>query len=123
MDLISSVLANPGIQCSTRDAYSKNKYFSKPYPEKISINFNSLFRPKDLILDRNDLELTVFKQYPKIKRLRDFIKVQEKCIFSRMTGSGSVIVAYYQSKRDCELAKVQFKRKFKNYWCNASKTI
>jgi 4-diphosphocytidyl-2-C-methyl-D-erythritol kinase len=44
-------------------------------------------------------------------------------LFVRMTGSGSVIVAYYQSKRDCELAKVQFKRKFKNYWCNASKTI
>ena len=40
-----------------------------------------------------------------------------------MTGSGSVIVAYYQKKQDCELAKVQFKRKFKNYWCITSKTI
>jgi len=40
-----------------------------------------------------------------------------------MTGSGSVIVAYYQKKQDCKLAKVRFKRKFKNYWCNISKTI
>ena len=48
---------------------------------------------------------------------------QKYPIFVRMTGSGSVIIAYYQLKRDCELAKVQFKRKFKNYWCNTSKTI
>ena len=40
-----------------------------------------------------------------------------------MTGSGSVLVAYYEKKQDCELAKVKFKRKFKNYWCNVSKTI
>jgi 4-diphosphocytidyl-2-C-methyl-D-erythritol kinase len=33
------------------------------------------------------------------------------------------IIAYYQKKQDCELAKVRFKRKFKNYWCNTSKTI
>ena len=44
-------------------------------------------------------------------------------LFVRMTGSGSVIIAYYQSKKDCEMAKVQFKRKYKNYWCNTSKTI
>ena len=46
-----------------------------------------------------------------------------KPLFVRMTGSGSVMVAYYQKKQDCELAKVRFKRKFKNYWCNTSKTI
>ena len=40
-----------------------------------------------------------------------------------MTGSGSVIVAYYLSKRDSEIAKVQFKRKFNKYWCITSKTI
>ena len=117
------VLANPGIQCSTRDAYSKNKYFSKPYPEKISINFNSLFRPKDLILDRNDLELTVFKQYPKIKRLRDFIKVQEKCIFSRMTGSGSTCVGYFHKLKNVKKAKKNIRKKFPNYWCEIAKTI
>ena len=40
-----------------------------------------------------------------------------------MTGSGSVLVAYFHSKKDCEMAKVQFKRKFRNYWCNTSKTL
>ena len=29
----------------------------------------------------------------------------------------------YQLKKDCEIAKVQFKRKFANYWCNVSKTL
>ena len=40
-----------------------------------------------------------------------------------MTGSGSALVAYYQSKKRCENAKKKFNKKYKNYWCIASKTI
>ena len=71
----------------------------------------------------NALEKIAFLKYPKLKRIKFFLENLQNPIFVRMTGSGSVIVAYYQSKRDCELAKVKFKRKFKNYWCNTSKTI
>jgi len=33
-----------------------------------------------------------------------------------MTGSGSTVIAFYRSVKDCNLAKVEFKRKFKNCW-------
>ena len=60
-----------------------------------------------------------FNSAPEISYLENL----NQPLFVRMTGSGSVLVAYYQRKQDCELAKVKFKRKFRNYWCNASKTI
>ena len=44
-------------------------------------------------------------------------------IFVRMTGSGSTLVAYFASKKVCENAKKNFYKKYKNYWCIASKTI
>jgi 4-diphosphocytidyl-2-C-methyl-D-erythritol kinase len=40
-----------------------------------------------------------------------------------MTGSGSSIVGYFNSKRACGNAYSQFKRKFTNHWCIISKTI
>ena len=58
-----------------------------------------------------------------LKVLKSFLENLNQPLFVRMTGSGSVLVAYYQKKQDCDLAKVQFKRKFKNYWCITSKTI
>ena len=82
-----------------------------------------MFGSKFLINQENALEKIAFLEYPKLKKIKSFLENLKTPLFVRMTGSGSVIVAYYQSKRDCELAKVQFKRKFKNYWCNASKTI
>ena len=68
-------------------------------------------------------EKIAFLKYPKLKELISYLESLEKPLFVIMTGSGSVLVAYYLKKQDCELAKVQFKRKFKNYWCNTSKTI
>ena len=54
-----------------------------------------------------------FLKYQNLKELRYFRKFK-KTSFCKMTGSGSVIITYYLSKNECELAKVQFKRKFKN---------
>ena len=81
------------------------------------MNLNSLLKYE------NDLEKVAFSKCPKLKILKSFLENLNKPLFVRMTGSGSVMVAYYQKKQDCELAKVRFKRKFKNYWCNTSKTI
>ena len=74
-------------------------------------------------LRENALEKIAFQKYPKLKRIKIFLENSKNSAFVRMTGSGSVIVAYYQSKKHCDLAKIQFKRKFRNYWCNTSKTI
>ena len=43
--------------------------------------------------------------------------------FVRMTGSGSAIIAYFNSDKSCDDAEKKVKKKFKNYWCKTSKTI
>ncbi len=114
------LLVRPNFGCSTKKIYSEVKRFSKPKfnnPKKNMMNLNSLLKYG------NDLEKVAFSKYPKLKILKSFLENLNKPLFVRMTGSGSVMVAYYQKKQDCELAKVRFKRKFKNYWCNTSKTI
>ena len=114
------LLVRPNFGCSTKKIYSGVKKFSKSQfnnPKKNMMNLNSLLKYE------NDLEKVAFSKYPKLKILKSFLENLNKPLFVRMTGSGSVMVAYYKKKQDCELAKVRFKRKFKNYWCNTSKTI
>jgi 4-diphosphocytidyl-2-C-methyl-D-erythritol kinase len=115
-----TLLVRPNFGCSTKKIYSGVKNFTNPkfdYPKK------TMFGSKFVINQNNALEKIAFLKYPKLKKIKSFLENLKTPLFVRMTGSGSVIVAYYQSKRDCKLAKVEFKRKFKNYWCNTSKTI
>ncbi len=115
-----TLLVRPNFGCSTKKIYSGVKKFSKPVlnnPNKDMLNLTLLLKYE------NALEKIVFLKYQKLKKLKLFLEKLNQPLFVRMTGSGSVLVAYYQRKRDCELAKVRFKRKFKNYWCNTSKTI
>ena len=103
--------------------YFKNRQFSNPYPKKIFSNFQKLFNLNNIMLDRNDLEQVVFKQYSKVKILNSFIKKQENCIFSRMTGSGSTCVGYFNELVSAKKAKKNITRKFPSYWCVITKTI
>ena len=115
-----TLLVQPNFGCSTKVIYSGVKKITKPKfnnPKKI------MFSSRFLSNQENALEKIAFLKYPKLKRIKIFLESLKKPAFVRMTGSGSVIIAYYLSKNECELAKVQFKRKFKNYWCNISKTI
>ncbi len=114
------LLVRPNFGCSTKKIYSGVKKFSKSLlnnPKKKMMNLKSLLKYE------NDLEKVAFSKYPKLKILKSYLENLNQPLFVRMTGSGSVLVAYYHRKQDCELAKVRFKRKFRNYWCNASKTI
>ena len=115
-----TLLVRPNFGCSTKKIYSGVKKFSKPVlnnPKKNMLNLNLLLKYD------NALEKIAFSKYQELKKLKFFLENLNKPLFVRMTGSGSVLVAYYQRKQDCELAKVRFKRKFRNYWCNTSKTI
>ena len=71
----------------------------------------------------NALEPIVFTKYNKLRAIKLFLEKLSNPVFVRMTGSGSALVAYFQSKQRCHYAKKQFSRKYKNYWCIASKTI
>ena len=115
-----TLLVRPNFGCSTKKIYLGVKNFTKP---KFDNPKKTMFGSKFLINQDNALEKITFLKYPKLKEIKSFLENLKSPLFVRMTGSGSVIVAYYQSKQDCELAKVQYKRKFNSHWCIESKTI
>ena len=115
-----TLIVKPNFGCSTKYIYSKVKKFNKPIfnkPKKSMFNLNYL---KEM---NNSLEPIAFFKYPKLKIMKLFLESLQKPVFVRMTGSGSAIVAYFTSKERCNNAKKHFNRKYKNYWCIASKTI
>ena len=115
-----TLLVRPNFGCSTKEIYSRVKKITN---SKFNNPKKSMLNAEYLLRQENALEGAAFSRYPKLKKIKSFLENLKNPLFVRMTGSGSVIIAYYQSKKDCELAKVQFKRKYKNYWCNTSKTI
>ncbi len=114
------LLVKPNFGCSTKKIYSDVKKFTKP---KFNNPKKQMFSPKYLVCQNNALEKIAFLKYPRLKNIKLFLQNLNTPLFVRMTGSGSSVIAYYQYSKDCKLAKVQFQRKFKNYWCNVSKTI
>ena len=112
------VMANEG--CSTKYIFSKVKKYSKPLYFNINKRF---FDTNYLIQSNNDLENVVFKKYSKIKNLKYFLSNLPNIVFTRMTGSGSALVAYFKSKKAANNAARIFRRKYKNYWYIVSKTI
>jgi len=115
-----TLIVKPNFGCSTKEMYSKVRKFNKPkmsHPKKKMFNLDYLKKMN------NSLEPIAFSKYPKLKALKLFLENLSKPAFVRMTGSGSAMVAYFNSKQRCENAKKQFQRKYKNYWCISSKTI
>jgi len=117
---IYALIVKPNFGCSTKRIYSEVKKFHTPAlnnPQKKIFNLQYLKKM------HNSLEPIVFKKYPKLKKTKIYIENFLNPIFVRMTGSGSALVAYFQSNAKCESAKKRFIKKYKNYWCIASKTI
>jgi len=117
---LHTLVVKPVFGCSTKYIYSKVKSFSKP-----QFNFpkSKMFKVKHLKTLNNDLEKIAFKEYPKLKKIKLFLLNTPNNMFVRMSGSGSSIVAFFDSKRSCGNAYSQFKRKFSSHWCIISKTI
>ena len=117
---IFTLLIKPNFGCSTKNIYAQVRNYSKPQFFKIkskNINFNTLSKMK------NDLEVISFKLYPRLRKLSQFFLNLDQNSYVRMTGSGSTIVGYFMSKKAALNAKKLLKKKYKNYWCNLSKTI
>ena len=115
-----TLVVKPSFGCSTKYIYSKVKSFSKP---QFSFPKLKMFEVEYLKTLNNDLEKIAFKKYPKLKKIKLFLSNTHNNMFVRMSGSGSSIVAYFDSKRSCGNAYSQFKRKFSSHWCIKSKTI
>ncbi len=117
---IHTLIMKPNFGCSTKEIYSKVRKFDKSSlnrPHKKMFNLDFLSKMK------NSLEPIALSKYPKLKAIKTYLEFSSKAIFVRMTGSGSALIAYFNSKKKCENAKKLFIKKYKNYWCVASKTI
>ena len=114
------LIVKPDFECSTKNIFSKVIKFDKPEfnkPKKQMFGLNYLKKKK------NSLEPIAFSKYRKLKKIKLFLENLSTPAFVRMTGSGSAIVAYFESKQRCDNAKKSFNKKYKKYWCIASKTI
>ena len=115
-----TLIVKPSFGCSTKEIYSKVRKFSKP---KIKKPIKSMFDLNYLKKMNNSLEQIAISKYPKLKSIKLYLERSCNSVFVRMTGSGSALVAYFQSKDKCLNAKKIFSKKYKNCWCIASKTI
>ena len=117
---IYTLIVKPNFGCSTKYIYSKVRKFNRPKlnnPKKDMFSFDYLKRLN------NSLEPIVLSNNNKIKLIKIYLEKSLNPIFVRMTGSGSALVAYFNSKKRCDNAKKMFNKKYKNYWCITSKTI
>ena len=115
-----TLIVKPNFGCSTKKIFSKVKKFSKPKLNSVSRN---IFDEKFLKKMKNDLEIIAFANYPKLIVLKNFLENLSNIEFARMTGSGSAIIAYFNSSKKCKDAEKKVKKKFRNYWLATSKTI
>ncbi len=114
------LIVQPDFGCSTKKIYSRVKKFSKP---KFNFPKKKMFNIKFLKNMKNNLEPIAFDAYPKLKILKKFLIKIPKSDIVRMTGSGSAIIAYFNSFKKSMDAEKKVKKQFRNYWCKISKTI
>jgi len=117
------LIVYPNVICSTKKIYENNKKFTFSGHQH---NFD-ISNKKKLIHflknESNDLEKTVIKFYPKVRKIIDFIKAQNGCYFSRITGSGSACIGIFSDMKAAIFTQKLIKLKFPKYWCVVSKTI
>jgi 4-diphosphocytidyl-2-C-methyl-D-erythritol kinase len=114
------LLVKPSFGCSTKKIYSKVKKFYKP---EFNTKIDNLMRSDFLREKKNDLEPIAIESYPRLKSLKNFLAKLPNAKFVRMTGSGSTMIAYFNSLERCKEAAKKVKKQFRNYWCKTSKTI
>ena len=114
------LVIKPNFGCSTKEIYSKVRKFDQ----------SQFLKPRKKMFDleylgglKNSLEPIVISKFPKLKKIKSQLESLDQMNFVRMTGSGSAFIVYFESKKNCDIAKKNFSRKYKNYWCITSKTI
>ena len=120
---LNILIVYPNVICSTKKIYANNKKFTFSRPQS-----NFFIKDKNKLIDflkneNNDLEKTTIKFYPKVRKIINFIKSQNGCYFSRITGSGSACIGIFSNMKSAIFAQKFMKLKFPNYWCVVSKTM
>ena len=114
------LLVKPLYGCSTKEIFAMNKTFSK---KQYFFNKKTNINDRMIVQSKNDLEISAFKKYPKLKILKNKLLDNQKAEFVRMTGSGSTLVVYFKSKVSAKKALKMYKRKLNKCWCILSKII
>ena len=120
---LNILIVYPNVICSTKKIYANNQKFTF-----LRSQSNFYIKDKNKLIDflkneNNDLEKTAIKFYPKVRKIINFIKSQNGCYFSRITGSGSACIGIFSNMKSAVFAQKFMKLKFPNYWCVVSKTI
>jgi len=120
---LNLLIVYPGLICSTKKIYKKNRKISLLKPQFFFYLKNNKKLINFLKNEHNDLEKVVTKVYPKINEIINYIKSQKGCYFSRITGSGSACIGIFSNMKNAIYAQKLVKLKYPKYWCVVSKTI
>ena len=120
---LNLLIVYPNLICSTKRIYEKNKKISLSTSQSFFCIKNNKKLINLLKNENNDLEETVIKIYPKVKKIIEYIKSIKGCYFSRITGSGSACFGIFSNMKNAIYAQKLIKLKYPNYWCVVSKTI
>ena len=120
---LNLLIVYPNLICSTKKIYERNRKINLSTPQSIFYIKNNKKLINLLKNENNDLEKTVIKIYPKVKKIIDCIKSQKGCYFSRITGSGSACIGIFSNMKNAIYAQKLIKLKYPKYWCAVSKTI
>ena len=111
----------PNFKNLTRKIYQLNNFFSRP-----NLKLTDKYLKNNLINilqnDQNDLQTIVESKNKKIKDLIYILSIQNNCLFSRMSGSGSTCYGVFQNLHSAKRAKKMLKKYYPNYWSVVSKT-
>jgi len=117
------VLVYPFLKSSTKEAYSKVKFFS-------NLKVNNFYTKKtkfkiieSLKHQENFLERIVIGKFPIIQKVLYELETTKNCEFSRITGSGSACFGLFLTKKSADLGLKKIKKKFPKFWCVVGKTI
>ena len=117
------VIIYPKIKCSTKKIFLRVKKFSKKesFSSKFLKDKTNFF--KYLELANNDLQSIVEEKHPIISKLLDAISNEKGCLFSRLTGSGSVCYGLFINENSSKVALKSLRKKYPNFWISIAKTI
>ena len=120
---LNVLIAYPNVICSTKKIYANNKKFTFFKPQS-----NFCIKDKNKLInflknENNDLEKSAIKFYPEVREIINFMKTQNGCYFSRITGSGSACIGIFSNMKSAAFAQKFMKLKFPKYWSVISKTI
>jgi 4-diphosphocytidyl-2-C-methyl-D-erythritol kinase len=117
------ILVYPNINSSTKEVYKKVKKFNLPLKYDLSRIGSTAKYIKFIKNEKNDLQEIVQTKHEKIKKILDLIKSQKNCLYSRMTGSGSVCFGVFSNKKSANQGLIKIKKKLPNCWCVLTKSI